>query len=161
MILLTGIGCNPFAPELDMSIEEQNSLLSDRTTVAGIFQNMAYAYTFRDTSVYGQLLTPQFSFVYRDYERGADVSWGYDEELRATYGMFQNVMRLDLVWNNITSTDSTASIDTIRVTRNFNLTVTFNPADIISVTGYARFTLARPENDRRWCIVQWRDESNF
>jgi hypothetical protein len=153
------LGCNPFAPELDTTIGETSSLLGDQRTVEGVFQNITHSYQFRDTTLYGQLLDPQFIFVYRDYERAIDVSWGRDEEMRATYLLFQNVQRLDLVWNKLVVPD-TGQIPAI-VTRNFNLTVTFNPGDIVRADGYAQLTLMKNQNDSKWYITRWRDESNF
>ena len=69
-LLLALVSCNPFAPGLDQSLSEGSSILGDPATIDGIFQNMKYAYTFRDTTIYGQLLNSGFSFVFRDYDRG-------------------------------------------------------------------------------------------
>ncbi|MBI4534871.1 MAG: hypothetical protein HY708_01245 [Ignavibacteriae bacterium] len=159
-ILLTAIltaGClNPFAPGIDRSPAQSSC---DPSTVEGVFQCFQAAYTFRDTTVYGQLLDPNFIFVYRDYEIGIDVTWGRDEEMRATYGLFQNAQKLDLIWNNIvsTSTDSTR----VNVVRGFNLTITFNPSSIERVDGYANLTFTRLTTADPWKILRWRDESNF
>lgn len=160
MVLLM-TSCNPFAPALDQSLDAGFSILGDPTTVDGVFQNMRYAYTFRDTSIYGQLLNGDFNFVYRDYDRGVDVTWGRDEEMRTTYGLFQNVQRLDLVWNNVVTLSSDSLNTLTSVTRNFNLTVTFNPSDIIRVDGYANLTLSRVRSQDAWRLIRWRDESNF
>ncbi len=75
--------------------------------------------------MYGQLLDPNFVFVYRNYDLSIDVTWGRDDEMRTTYGLFQNAQKLDLIWNNIISTaaDSTH----VNVVRGFNLTLMFNP----------------------------------
>ena len=154
------VSCNPFAPKLDTDLTS-SSILGDQTTIDGVFQNVKYAYTFRDTSIYGQLINPDYTFIYRDYDRGVDVSWGRDEEMRATSGMFQNVERLDLVWNNIASLSTDSSGTQATVTRNFNLTVTFNSSDIERADGYANFSLERPKPEAPWKIVRWQDESNF
>ena len=153
--------CNPFAPGFDDSPSGSSSILGDVTTVDGVFQNVKYAYTFKDTTIYGQLISSGYAFVYRDYERGVDVSWGRDEEMRVTSQLFRNVQRLDLVWNNTiaVSSDSTGTQST--VSRNFNLTVTFSPSDIIRVDGYATLTLTRGSPGDPWMIQRWRDESNF
>lgn len=161
VIALVGISCNPFAPGLDESIGEDSSILGDPTTIDGVFQNIRYAYTFRDTSIYGQLVSGEFNFVYRDYDRGVDVTWGRDEEMRTTHGLFQNVQRLDLVWNNIISLSMDSLNTRANVMRNFNLTVTFNPADIIRVDGYANLALQRARSQDAWRLIRWRDESNF
>lgn len=140
MLLL--VSCNPFAPALDESLDSGSSILGDASTIDGVFQNIKYTYTFRDTTIYGQLINSDYSFVYRDYERGVEVTWGRDEEMQTTRGLFLNVQRLDLVWNNIVAF-STDSLNTqAYVSRNFNLTVTFNPSDIIRVDGYATLALA-------------------
>jgi hypothetical protein len=153
--------CNPFAPGLDESLDEGNSILGDPSTIDGVFQNMKYAYTFRDTTIYGQLLNSEFAFIYRDYDRGVEVTWGRDEEMQTTRGLFQNVQRLDLVWNNIVGLSTDSLSTQASVSRNFNLTVTFNPSDIIRVDGYATLGLARSSAQKPWQIVRWRDESNF
>ena len=155
------VACNPFAPGLDDSSGETSSLLSDQKTPDGIFQNLKYAYTLRDTSIYGQLLDGNFTFVYHDYDIGVDVTWGRDEEMRTTSSLFQNAQRLDILWNDIVSSsvDSTNTKEMIK--RGFNLTVTFNPSDIVYVDGYVNLTLERMKADDPWMIVRWDDESNF
>ncbi len=153
--------CNPFAPELDVNLEPGDSVLGDPRTIEGVFENIRYAYAFRDTSIYGQLLHPGFTFIYRDYDRGVDVTWGRDDEMRVTNGLFRNVQRLDLVWNNVIAvTSDSLNLNSV-VLRNFNLTVTFNPSDIIRVDGYANLALVRQQSGKPWEVARWRDESNF
>lgn len=158
-----GKGCvNPFAPQADTSPSE-SACDPTRTTPAGIpegvFQCFQAAYTFRDTSVYGQLLAEDFVFIYRDYQLGIDITWGRDDEMRATYGLFRNAQKLDLIWNNIISTARDSM--RVNVVRGFNLTITFNPTDIERVDGYANLIFQRTHSTDPWKIVQWRDESNF
>ncbi len=160
LLLLFG-SCNPFARGLDDNLYLGCSIVGDATTIDGVFQNIKYAYTFRDTTIYGQLLNSDFAFVYRDYERGVEVTWGRDEDMQTTRGLFQNVQRLDLVWNNIISLSTDSVSKQASVSRNFNLTVTFNPSDIFRVDGYATMALARPEAQQSWRIVRWRHDSNF
>lgn len=147
---------NPFAPGYDSSPVESTC---DPSTIEGLFRCFQNSYTFRDTTVYGQLLADGFVFVYRNYDLGIDVTWGRDDDMRTTYGLFQNVQKLDLIWNNIVST----TIDSTRVNviRGFNLTLVFNPSDIERVDGYANLTLERARITDPWKIIRWRDESNF
>jgi hypothetical protein len=157
LAIMFASGCvNPFAPGRDNSPAES---VCDPHTIEGIFQCFQAAYSFRDTIVYGQLIDGEFVFVYRDYDKGIDVTWGRDDELRSTYGLFQNAQRLDLVWNATvsTTTDST----TTNVVKSFNLTIMFNPGDIERVDGYANLTLQRKKSSDPWKIIRWRDESNF
>ena len=148
---------NPFAPRLDT--ESASSLCTDLSVLDNVFCTFRNAYAFKDTTLYGSLMAPDFVFSYRDYERGVDVSWGRDDEMRSTYGLFQSVQSLALIWNNELSADTGETQRTI--VRGFNLRVTFNPSDILSVEGYANLTFARQTPTAPWRIVRWHDESNF
>lgn len=153
-------GCkNPFAPTLNENIDNNNSTISDQKTIEGVFQNFQYAYTFKDTTIYGKLISEDFIFTYRDYDLGFDVSWGRDEEMKTTYGLFQNTQRIDLIWNNIIL----SSVDTLdaNIVRGFNLTITFNPTDVIRLDGRVNMALQRNSVDSKWQILRWIDESNF
>jgi hypothetical protein len=154
------VACNPFAPGLDDSSDDTSKLLSDQKTTDGIFLNLKYAYTLRDTSIYGQLLDGNFTFIYHDYDRSVDVTWGRDEEMRTTSGLFQNAQRLDILWNDIVSSSIDSANTKAMIKRGFNLTVTFNPSDIVYVDGYANLTLARKQAQDAWMIIRWDDESN-
>ncbi len=157
IIVILFNGCvNPFAPILDNKLGDKGGLISDQKNVDGVFQNFQYAYTFKDTTIYGQLLSSDFNFIYRDYDLGVDISWGRDEEMKTTYGLFQNSQRLDLIWNNIVSITG----DSTNIVRSFNLTITFNPTDIIIVDGRVNIDLIK-NSDGKWLINRWVDESNF
>jgi hypothetical protein len=151
------VGCvNPFAPSYDENLSDRGSLITDQKTIDGLFTNFRYAYTFKDTVIYGKLLSSDFIFTYRDYDNGVDVSWNRDEEMRVTYRLFQNTENLDLVWNNI----NFISEDSTNVIRSFNLTVTFNPSDIVFLDGRANLLL-RKDAGGVWKIINWVDESNY
>lgn len=155
-MLIIANSCNPFAPSLDESLESNKGLISDQSSVQGVFQNFQYAYTFKDTLIYSNLLDKNFIFGYRDYDIGVDVSWSKEEEMRVTNGLFQNTQRLDLTWNNIISMTS----DSTHIIRSFNLTITFNPTDIIFVDGKVNLILSKQINGK-WKITNWIDESNY
>jgi len=147
---------NPFAPELDENIESESSLISDLKNIDGVFNNLQYAYTFKDTTIYGELLSPNFTFSYRNYETEVDEAWGRELEMRVTHGLFNNAERLDLIWNRIVA----ITADSTNVTRSFNLTITFNPTDIEYVEGKVNLQLEKSQ-ENRWQIITWIDESNF
>lgn len=94
-----------------------------------------------------------------DYVKNYNVSWGRDEEMKTTYGLFQNTQRLDLIWNNVvlSSEDSL----TANVIRSFNLTVTFTPTDVIRIDGRVDMSLRKNPSTGKWFITQWIDESAF
>lgn len=146
---------NIFSPRIDNS--GSTSIITDQKTVEGLFQNFKYAYTFKDTLVYGDLLTEDFLFIYRDYLQGFDVSWDRQTEMRTTNGLFQNSQRLDIIWNNIVF-QSGDSLN-ISIKRSFNLSITFNPSDIVLLNGFVDMNLTRPTPEDKWRIQRWRDES--
>jgi|SRR5690606_33773225 len=152
-------GCtNPFAPKFDEGSGDPTSTITDLTTIEGVFQNFQYAYTFKDTLIYGEFIANDFVFTYRDYENAVDVSWGREEEMIATFNLFANTQRLDLIWNNIvlSSVDSTEA----NIVRGFNLTVTLNPTDIQRADGRVDISLRKNEKGK-WQITRWIDRSNF
>lgn len=162
MIIAGVAGCdNPFAPALDTTMSSGQSILGDQTQIEGVYQNFKQSYAFRDSTIYGQLLAPNFSFEYNDYDNGGIIDrWGRDQDIRTTYGLFQNVQRLDLVWNSIISSDIHSDSLHATVLRNFNLTVTFSASDVVRIDGYAKWTLQRPVIGDVWKITQWVDASN-
>jgi hypothetical protein len=156
---LVGSSCtNPFAPSLTTD-GQAGEVLGDQRTVAGLFQNFRYAYVFKDTLTYGRLLDRTFSFVYRNYDKGIDVTWGRDEDMLATHGLFNAAQQLDLVWNDVVITEGDSLAQTI--SRGFNLTITFNPSDVIRAQGRVNLKIERPTINDVWKIVRWRDESNY
>lgn len=160
LIFLFIWGCkNPFAPSFDENLDQNQSGLSDLKTIEGVFRNFQYAYSFKDTLIYGELIAPDFIFTYRDYEQGFDVSWARDEDMRTTDGLFQNSQRLDLIWNNIVL--STEDSLTANIIRSFNLNITFNPTDVVRVDGRVNLSLRKDATTEKWQITKWIDESNF
>lgn len=164
VVLIGGMGLlassctNPFAPAL-ADDSQAAEVLGDQRTVAGLFQNFRYAYVFKDTLTYGRLLDRTFSFVYRNYDKGIDVTWGRDEDMLATHGLFNAAQQLDLVWNDVVITEGDSLAQTI--SRGFNLTITFNPSDVIRAQGRVNLRIERPTINDVWKIVRWRDESNY
>jgi hypothetical protein len=167
-IILAGLFClvgccatlscvNPFAPRL--STTSSGTLLGDQRSIDGVFQNFRYAYIFKDTLAFGQLLAPNFVFIYRNYERNTDISWGRDEELFSTNGLFRTAQTLDLVWNEIVFSNGDSV--TTDIQRGFNLTITFNASDVIRIDGRVNLLLSRASPQDPWLIRRWRDESNF
>jgi hypothetical protein len=158
-LIVHSVSCNPFAPGLDNSPSQ--GICPGLNTIEGMFCTFRTAYIFRDSVLYSPLIADSFVFVYRDYENGVDVTWGRDQEMRTTYGLFQNVQNIMLTWNNvITAEGDSARVDsTIR--RSFNLTVIFNPSNIEYINGYAFMRFQRADSSSSWKIVRWIDESNF
>jgi hypothetical protein len=108
---------------------------------------------------YGRLLDKDFIFIYRNYETGVDGTWGRDQDMFTTSGLFNAAQNLDLIWNDIViSTGDSIRLD---IARGFNLTITFNPQDIVRVQGRVNLQLKRNSTEEDWKILRWRDESNY
>jgi len=150
------ISCeNIFSPALDNT--NSSTIITDQTTIDGLYTNFKYAYTFKDTSVYGNLLAEDFIFTYRDYYSGFDVSWDRQTEMKTTSGLFQNSQKLEVVWNNIIFQEGDSLTQNVK--RSFNLTLTFNPQDIIRLAGFADMKIVRVSTGDKWKINRWRDET--
>lgn len=150
---------NPFAPSFDDSPDSGRDILGDQRTIEGAFTNFQISYSTQDTLLYGRLLAPDFVFVYTDYDRGIDVSWGRDEDMRATYRLFRSVNNIDLIWNEIISQSGDSLRTSVR--RSFNLTISFTADDIVRIGGYANLLFERRDAEAVWRIRRWTDESNF
>ena len=158
MIIFVLLSCtNPFAPKLADS-KLGSSIIADQRQINGIFENMRYAYKFKDTVVYGNLLQDTFSFTHFNYDKGVDESWGRDEDMKSTNRMFQTTESLDLIWNNVIISFGDSLL--LDINRGFTLTVTFNPEDIIVAQGKANFRIGRQKTSDDWKIITWRDVSD-
>jgi hypothetical protein len=151
------LGCNPFAPKLDETSAPVQ--FGDAHTVPGFFQAFKYAYEFKDTTTYGTLIAPDFTFAYRNYDRGVDVTWGRDDEMRSTATLFSNADNISLQWGNVL--DSSGTQTTFDVTISFSLDITFNAQDIEHVDGRAVFHLERSSPSEIWRAGHWQDESSL
>ena len=96
VVLLTTIGlmllipaCNPFAPALNEVPTDENTLLGNPITVRGFFDRFRAAYQLRDSTLYGQLLSPKFKFTYHDFAANVDRSWTRDVDANTTYRLFR------------------------------------------------------------------------
>ncbi|MDP4198224.1 MAG: hypothetical protein Q8922_04885 [Bacteroidota bacterium] len=156
-LLLIVIGCNPFAPKLDETAPTVQ--FGDAHTIDGFFQAFKYAYEFKDTTLYGALIASDFTFSYRNYDRGVDITWGRDDEMRSTGSLFENAEAISLLWGTVL--DSSGTSTAFDITRSFSLDITFNAADVEHVDGRAVFHLERPTPSDIWQAGHWQDESNL
>lgn len=159
--MMVAWGCtNPFAPKL-LEGDVFADILGNPATVEGFYVRFQNAYQFRDTTLYGQLIHPDFIFSYRDQEQNVDINWGRAEEMNATSRLFQNSRDIQLQWNNIIDrVDSANQLET-RIVRRFNLTVLLDGADLFRTDGAAVFTLNRTDTTSNWRLIRWRDESDI
>lgn len=161
VLIAVGSGCdNPFAPRLQADLSPVGSTLGDQHTVEGVFQRISYAYNYRDTLIYGDLLDSVFQFRYYNPERTSDVVYNRDEEMRVTSNLFSGVDQLGLQWNEIISQDGDQL--QLDITRSYTLNIVLSGTiDVFRIDGRATLRLVRPTNNDTWHIRTWRDDSSF
>ena len=158
VIIISSSCTNPFAPKLAAS-SYNNTILGDQTTINGVFDNFRYAYLFKDTVVYGHLLDDNFTFIFRDYDKGFDQTYSREDDMLSTYGLFKAAQNLDLIWNEVIISVGDSLVNDI--SRGFNLSIVFNPTDIVKIQGRVNLRLIRTKPTDEWKILTWRDESNY
>jgi hypothetical protein len=99
---------NPFAPILADENAPHSKLITQQKTPEEVLSNFQYAYTFRDSLIYSEVLDSTFLYKSVNYEPypPEPILWGRDTELRTAGGMFRYFRTLDVVWNTISAPDS-------------------------------------------------------
>ncbi len=162
MVLGIGLaGCiNPFAPGVADG-DPLDDILGDPSTIEGFFVRFQNAYQLRDTTLYGPLIHPDFTFTYRDYDNNVDITWFRNDEMSSTYRLFINSQDIRIQWNNIISLDQNVEATQAQVIRRFDLTVILDAADVIRTDGAVNFIMTRPDSTENWQLLSWRDESDL
>lgn len=111
---------NPFAPSLAGEDIPTSHILTQQKTPREVLENFRYAYAFKDSLIYSEVLDSTFIFRSTDYNEypPKPIEWGRDIELRTTARMFRYFNTLDVVWNTITP------LDTSRLNPEFKVTFT-------------------------------------
>ena len=156
---------NPFAPRIEKSLQFEQ-LITEQKTPEEVLINFKYAYTFKDSSLYSNLLDSSFVFLYFDPNYGSSgrfVSWERDEDLTTTGRLFRNFNVIDLVWHStIYSFPDTLQEETTfaELSKSFHLTLV-NNEESIGINGNAIFSFVKNTTDCKWRIVRWKDESEL
>lgn len=165
LLIIMFIGClNPFAPKLGQS-GRSDLIITGQLNHQEVLQNFQYAYVFKDSVLYAELLDSSFVFIYFDPNQdpsGRFVSWGRDVDLRATGRLFRNFNIIDLIWNS-TIVDTIYDINgefRAETFRTFNLTLITNE-ESFNITGVAVFNFKKCDYDNKWRITLWKDESDL
>jgi hypothetical protein len=162
VILLYLTTCNPFAPSITDENVGSSLILTDQRTPQEVMTNFAFAYNFKDSLVYSDIIDSTFLFTSRNFATNpvTPLSWGRDDELKATAGLFRNFEILRLDWSG-TISEIYETQDSVQVDLSQGFLLTLNLGiDATSFKGIARFTL-RKDYSGRWKIIRWEDESFF
>ena len=162
VILLFILGCyNPFAPELTEREDNTSPIITNQETPKDVLTNFRYAYVFKDSLIYSDLLDSTFIFISKNYGTTppTDINWGRDIDIKTTVGLFRHFNTLELNWGGILIynfyEDSTLS--EIKIT--FQLTLD-GGREIPTVKGEALFNF-RKKPQGIWTITRWEDLSSF
>jgi len=160
LLLVFLVGCwNPFAPTKGQIEAGATLTLTEQQSPDEVLQNFRYAYIYRDSIVYSELLDTSFIFLYYDPDVGGSGGynyWGRDTELRTTGRLFRAFDHFTLVWN-ATITQDTAQDGSISQTKTFDLSI----GSDIFLSGNAIFDFIQDSTTGVWRISRWQDESFF
>jgi hypothetical protein len=151
---------NPFSPKLEDS-DKNDFIITGQTTPDEVLQNFKYAYVFKDSVLYADLLDSSFVFTYFDPNQEASgrfVSWGRDVDLKTTGRLFHNFDVIDLIWNS--TIYAFHEEDQAEYSKSFHLSL-IKENETINITGNAIFLFKKNEYDNKWRITQWLDESDL
>jgi len=151
---------NPFAPKIDQSGGE-SLVITEQQSPEEVLQNFVYAYTFKDSLVYANLLDSSFVFVYFDPNLGSSgrfVSWGRDVDLRTTGRLFKNFETITLIWN--TTIYQIENDNTAEHSKTLQLNL-FGKSGDFNLSGNAIFNFKLSPYDKKWRITRWKDESHM
>ncbi len=170
LLMLFFSGCsNPFAPVLSDKNNNASSILTNQGTPEDVLINFAYAYNFKDSLVYADLLDSSFIFFFTDFSTDPPTpdSWGRDKDLKQTVKLFRNFHTINLVWGesiypHFTNEDSTEK----QIEKTFTLTLVGTGLDVLTGKGSAVFNFRKriinpPDTSGIWKIIRWEDKSSF
>lgn len=163
LLILVGamLGCyNPFAPKLE-DPGYNDLIITDQTTPDKVLQNFKYAYIFKDSVLYSDLLDSSFVFFFFNPNQetsGMIQSWGRNDDLRTTGRLFRTFDVIDLIWN--TTIYAIEDSNQAEYSKSFELTL-IKQNETINITGNAIFVFRKSSYSPKWRILQWKDESDL
>ncbi|MBN2011575.1 hypothetical protein JW960_19750 [candidate division KSB1 bacterium] len=163
IICAVALSCvNPFAPKVTDTLK-LSELITQQKTPEEVLTNFKYAYTFKDSTLYSNLLDSSFVFVYFDPNSGTSgrfVSWGRSEDLRTTGKLFRSFTVIDLTWNSTIYAIQDSIAGLAESSKSFRLSLV-NDQESITIGGTAVFSFKRDPKEDMWRITRWKDESDL
>jgi len=168
LLFLTSACGNPFAPLLTDKNLSKNLLLTEQHTPEDVLINFAYAYNFKDSLVYSDLLDSSFLFISKNFATDpvTNLTWGRDVDLKTTNGLFRHFQTINLVWDGTIFPHFLNQEHTLKeITKTFKLTLD-GGVEVPTVTGEALFIFKKkqinpPDTSGIWKIIRWEDRSTF
>ena len=160
LVSIVLIGCvNPFAPKLVKDNPLTSSFLTDRNSPKDVLTNFRYAYIFKDSLIYSEIIDSSFIFISKNYATTppTPINWGRDDDLRTTAKMFRHFRDINLTWGDTII----SKLDTTSAQLKLIFTLTFDSGtDIPTLKGEANFDFEKKKTGK-WKIIRWEDLSSF
>lgn len=168
LLLLVSACENPFAPGLKNALNNQSLIVTDQHTPEDVLINFKYAYNFKDSLVYADLLDSSFLFISKNFltDPPTDLTWGRDVDIKTTMGLFRHFQTLNLIWEGTVYSRYINEEQTLKeIKKVFSLTID-GGREIPTIKGEALFVFKKKNispNDTTgiWKIVRWEDLSSF
>ena len=158
LLVMLLLNCqNPFAPGEAGEDVGGALLLTAQKTPDAVLQNFQYAYTFKDSLVYSEVLDTSFTFVSTNFNVSPPeaIVWGRDQELKTTGRMFRFFNTLDLVWGSRPLPEPLP--DAVVFIQKITFTLTLDGGSAIpTLIGEVTFTFIR--RGEKWYISRWQDD---
>ena len=159
---------NPFAPGLKMNSTGQLLIVTDQHTPEDVLINFKYAYNFKDSLVYADLLDSSFLFISKNFltDPPTDLTWGRDVDIKTTMGLFRHFQTLNLIWEGTVFSHFINSEQSLKeIKKVFSLTID-GGKEIPTIKGEALFVFKKKPISSKdttgiWRIVRWEDLSSF
>lgn len=155
-LIILWVTCfNPFAPNLGDISSNLDVFLTAQQTPDEVLLNFQFAYTLKDSLVYRDVLDDDFIFVYRDLDNDVFISWGKEDDVTATVGLFNSFTVINLVWNSTNYISYSLDSTTAEISKGFILSL----GPEIRITGEALFNFKKNIENNIWKITRWVDKS--
>lgn len=175
IVIINIFSCkNVFAPALG-DLDGGNSIYkTDQVSPDEVLHNFKYAYIYRDSLMYSNLIDSDFVFVYyqpgSSSETGHYDSWVRSVELRSTGRFLSAFDYIDLIWQTTLDSSYQEIINGEVLSERDSLFSTANYADIsksyqltlgdyTTLIGDASFRFKKGK-DNKWRILRWEDKYN-
>jgi hypothetical protein len=159
--LLLLYNCNPFAPEaVDHDLNELPEFINQKTP-QGVLESFRFAYTFKDSVLYSNLLDSTFLFISKNYSTSppTEYIWGKDVDIKTTIGMFRFFSILELTWGYIPNPNFNQDSSRSDLRVSFQL-ILDGGKQVPAITGEALYNFIK-NPDKNWRISRWEDLSSF
>ncbi|TFH01618.1 MAG: hypothetical protein E4H13_04405 [Calditrichales bacterium] len=146
---------NPFAPGISDSDKIESGIVTGQKSPREVLTNFRYAYVFKDSLIYSDVLDSSFLFISKNYGTTppTEIIWGRDVDIKTTMGLFRHFDALELNWGDTLS----STPNSIEIT--FQLTLD-GGKEIPTIKGEAIFNFVQ-NADGMWRIERWEDLSSF